>query len=60
MAFGVGEVGRGAVLSGGAAQVRLLPATTLHPDQGQAGDLFLDKNVDLWLCKGGTRWVQIA
>jgi hypothetical protein len=53
-------VGRGGVFQGGAAQVRLLPASGSHPSSGQAGDLFLDNAKSLFLCKGGTTWVKIA
>jgi hypothetical protein len=58
---GVGSAaGRGATLSGGAAAVNLVPATGLHPSSGLAGDLFVDSNKDLWLCKGTTTWVQLG
>jgi hypothetical protein len=52
--------GRGGWFSGGAAQVRLEPASTTHPASGQIGDLFLDADANLWLCKGGRDWKQIA
>jgi hypothetical protein len=53
-------VGRGGAFQGGAAQVRLLPASGSHPSSGEAGDLFLDKTNSLFLCKGGTKWVKLA
>lgn len=34
------------------------PAT--HPTTGQAGDLYVDKSIRLWFCKGGTAWKQLA
>ena len=57
--------GRGGVFFGGAAQVRLIPATTKgKPVTGahQAGDLFLDNAAVLFICtKGGTpgTWVKV-
>ena len=58
--FGSAPAGRGVLASGGKAQLRLVPSKALHPHSGQVGDLFLDKNKRLWLCKGGTAWHQIA
>jgi hypothetical protein len=55
-----GGAGRGATLSGGAAALNLVPASGLHPSSGQAGDLFVDSNKDLWLCKGTTTWVMLG
>jgi hypothetical protein len=56
-----GATGRGAQLSGGAAQLQLMPSTaSTHPSGGKLGDLFLDKSGRLWFCKGGTTWKQIA
>jgi hypothetical protein len=58
---GIGSAaGRGAMLSGGAAAVNLVPAAGLHPSSGLAGDLFVDSNKDLWLCKGTTTWVLLG
>jgi hypothetical protein len=63
---GVSPNGRGAVVSGGAAQLRLVPSgADTHPLTGQLGDLFLDKVGRLWFCtKGGNpaTWkrVQLA
>jgi hypothetical protein len=58
---GTSKSGRGAVVSGGLAQLRLVPSTaSTHPASGQAGDLFLDRRKRLWLCKGGTSWARIA
>jgi hypothetical protein len=51
---------RGALLGGKSAALRLAPSTTLHPLTGAAGDLFFDKNHNLWLCKGGAFWVQLG
>lgn len=52
--------GRGGVFGGRAAQLRLLPQDGPHPATGELGDLFLDAAGDLWLCKGGTTWKQVA
>ena len=58
--------GRGGVFFGGAAQIRLIPATTKgKPATGahQAGDLFLDSAAALFICtKGGTpgTWVKVT
>jgi hypothetical protein len=52
--------GRGLKGEGGAAQLQLVPAAGPHPTSGQAGDLFLDSNKDLWLCKGGSTWVKLS
>ena len=52
--------GRGGWFSGQAAQMKLDPATTVHPASGQMGDLFLDNEGALWLCKGDTDWKQLA
>ncbi len=51
---------RGGQFIGDAAQVQLLPGRTAHPTTGSPGDIYLDKNMNLWLCKGGTKWKQIA
>ena len=56
----VSAKGRGAVLEGGTAQLRLVPAAGSHPPTGKAGDLFMDHANRLWLCKGGTSWHQLA
>ena len=42
------------------AQVQLAPADRGRPSSGKAGDLFVDKNHNLWFCKGGKRWAQLA
>ena len=42
------------------AQARLVPSPVERPPKGQAGDLFVDKSKDLWFCKGGRNWVQVA
>ena len=53
--------GRGAVLSGKAAQLRLIPSSSpTHPSTGTAGDLFLDKSLRLWLCTGRKSWKRLA
>lgn len=58
---GLSGLGRGGVFEGGAAQVRLLPsALPTHPPAGVKGDLFLDRSGRLWLCRGGTSWVQLG
>jgi hypothetical protein len=57
----VSAEGRGAVLAGGAAPLRLLPAhEDDHPDTGRAGDLFVDAERRLWFCHGGDDWTQLA
>jgi hypothetical protein len=59
--YGIGTNGRGGVFKGDKAQVRLVPsAAATHPESGQLGDLFLDKNKRLWFCKGGSTWKQLA
>ena len=53
--------GRGAVLIGKKAQLRLSPSSaTTHPTTGAKGDLFVDSAGRLWFCKGTTTWVRIA
>jgi hypothetical protein len=52
--------GRGGVFAGSVSQVRLTPAKGSHPHSGFAGDLFVDRNNDLWFCKGTTHWVKLA
>jgi hypothetical protein len=55
--YGSSATGRGGVFKGKKAQVRLVPSTaSTHPSSGSLGDLFLDRNKRLWLCKGGTSW----
>jgi hypothetical protein len=59
--FGNSSKGRGGILAGAAAQVRLMPSSlATHPASGLAGDLFLDTSKRLWLCKGGTTWVKVV
>jgi hypothetical protein len=62
-----GAHGRGAQLSGGAANARLRPAAAAtHPTTGKAGDLFVDSSVRLWFCQKASTaatpavWKQIA
>lgn len=58
---GTSTNGRGGSFSGGRAQVRLAPSSRpTHPEVGLAGDLFLDSARRLWLCRGSTRWTQVA
>ena len=53
--------GRGAVFSGGAAAVRMLPAAAAtHPPTGLLGDFYVDASTRLWFCKGGSAWHQLA
>jgi hypothetical protein len=53
--------GRGAMFSGGAASMRLLPgALPNHPPAGLIGDFYLDRTSRLWFCKGGASWHQVA
>lgn len=52
---------RGGSFSGKKAAVRLVPSDKgTHPARGQRGDLFVDKDGNLWFCKGNTRWRQLA
>ena len=62
-----GKAGRGAQLTGGAAQLRMVPATAAtHPTTGKAGDFFVDASNRLWFCqKASSRsttatWKQLA
>ena len=55
-----GGTGRGGIFIGRSAQVTLVPATGSHPESGLMGDLFLDSDGALWLCKGTTDWKQLA
>jgi hypothetical protein len=53
--------GRGGRFSGKAAAIQLVASTdATHPASGTAGDLFLDNVKRLWLCKGGTTWVDLT
>jgi hypothetical protein len=56
--------GRGAVLQGGKAQLRLAPSShASHPASGAAGDLFVDASHRLWFCKQGgnpATWKQVS
>lgn len=53
--------GYGGSFEGGVAQVHLVPShAAVHPASGQPGDLFVDVNSNLWFCKGGTTWKQLA
>jgi hypothetical protein len=53
--------GRGGILQGVAAQLKLIPSSaSTHPVSGQAGDMFVDSSNGLWFCKGGSTWVQLA
>ncbi len=59
MTYGPGT--HGGVFDGGAAQLRLVPLPTAgHPTKGQTGDLVLDVNGNLWLCKGGPYWKYLG
>jgi hypothetical protein len=62
-----GKAGRGGQVSGGAAQLRMVPATaSTHPTTGKAGDFFVDASNRLWFCQkpssGATAatWKQLA
>jgi hypothetical protein len=58
---GTSALGRGAVVAGKKAQLKLAPSAALtHPTSGQMGDLFVDKSGRLWFCKGATTWKQLA
>ncbi|HEY1738104.1 MAG TPA: hypothetical protein VGI86_05310 [Acidimicrobiia bacterium] len=57
---GKSNLGRGGQFTGRLAQVRLLPGTGAHPASGSVGDLFVDNHGNLWFCKGGASWKQIA
>ncbi len=51
--------GRGAKFSGAKAQLQLVRGGT-RPASGSVGDIFFDSAKNLWLCKGGTKWVHLA
>ncbi len=52
---GSASTGRGAVFSGGAAQLQLVPSTQKAPPAaGEQGDMFLDSSAKLWLCTAGS------
>lgn len=62
-----GKAGRGAQLTGGAAQLRMVPGSAAtHPTTGKAGDFFVDSANRLWFCQkpssGSTAatWKQLA
>jgi hypothetical protein len=62
-----GKAGRGAQLTGGAAQLRMVPGTAAtHPPTGKTGDFFVDASNRLWFCQkasaGSTAatWKQLA
>jgi hypothetical protein len=58
---GTSPAGRGGIFKGGTAQIKLVASSKVNdPLPGQLGDLFLDKNKRLWLCKGGSNWKQLA
>jgi hypothetical protein len=55
-----GTSGRGGILKGTAAQLKLVPSRAAgHPASGQAGDFFVDSSKRLWFCKGGAKWKQV-
>jgi hypothetical protein len=59
------SAGRGALLYGDRAHLRLQPHTTAltHPTVGKRGDLFVDKTGRLWYCRTGgavSDWKQLA
>ncbi len=59
--LGLAANGRGGVFSGGSAALQLVAASApTHPASGQVGDLFVDSSGNLWFCKGGTTWKQLA
>lgn len=52
--------GRGAVLAGGKAALRLVPDDASgHPDSGYTGDLVVDVQGRLWFCRGGVDWARL-
>jgi hypothetical protein len=62
-----GKTGRGAQLTGGAAQLRMVPgAAGTHPTTGKAGDFFVDSANRLWFCQKpssastAATWKQLA
>jgi hypothetical protein len=63
-----GDQGRGAQLTGGAAQLRMVPAAAAsHPGfTGKAGDFVVDASARLWFCKKANTssvpavWHQLA
>jgi hypothetical protein len=57
---GMSKHGYGATLQGGQAPLRLLPAETAGaPTSGQVGELFVDRDGNLFFCKV-TGWHKIA
>lgn len=62
-----GSLGRGGQFQGGAAALRLVPATaSTHPTTGKVGDVFVDSSARIWFCthasSGSTAatWRQLA
>ena len=62
-----GKLGRGARLSGGAANLQMAPsAASTHPTTGRAGDFFVDSTARLWYCQKASSgniaatWKQLA
>jgi hypothetical protein len=62
-----GSLGRGGQFQGGAAALRLVPATaSTHPTTGKVGDVFVDSGARIWFCthasSGSTAatWRQLA
>jgi hypothetical protein len=58
--WGASPLGRGGQFAGGKAQVRLVPSSDERPAVGKAGDLFVDQDHQLWYCRGGNKWTQLA
>lgn len=59
---GTGVTGKGkhgGVFTGTAAAIQLVPNAGTHPVHGTKGDMFVDHNVHLWFCRGGTTWVRL-
>ena len=61
---GVGVVGvghRGGAFVGLKAVINLAPSPhASHPHSGAEGDIVLDRNHRLWLCRGGRHWKQLG
>jgi hypothetical protein len=62
-----GSLGRGGQFQGGAAAVRLVPATaSTHPTTGKVGDVFVDSAARIWFCthassgSSSATWRQVA
>jgi hypothetical protein len=58
---GTSQSDRGAVFSGGAAAIRLIPSPITGPplEPGETGDLVVDQAGLIWFCQGPGTWRQL-